>query len=510
MPPVIRVRPIGNLANRMLQFMAARRLADLVPGAVVTGVHLPEWGWDSPASDHAGASEGTAVIERSEQFDLLKLSDGLNSEEYKEVLILDFLQDIRFYREPASYRALFQPLERDTVDLPTFSDQELVINIRGGEVLAGIEHYPIVPVAFYQDIVEQTGLRPVLMGQLDRSPYLDRLLQAFPDARTIPSQGAMRDFEMVRSATHIVPGVSTFSWLASWLSSARTIHLPLLGFFNPCHVREVNLLPLDEIRWRFYLFPLTYGVPVVDMLRFHDRTGRNWRRVSAEQIAYITANRPFIKRRVGAPFPVVDNKWYVAEHPDAAMEIAEGWYDDPQHHFEAIGEARGHPPARNKAMLTALYDTWALTGQNLALGRPATQSSVGEAPADRTPEADAAGAVNGSFIERYGFHTKDEDQPWWQVDLEAQSVIEAVVVFNRIDHPVIAKRAVPLRILLSVDGATWTVAFETELYQEFGGLDGNPLFWRPPGGAAARYVRLQAVRRTFLHLVEVEVFGVRA
>lgn len=43
MAPVIRVWPVGNLANRMLQFMAARRLADLVPGAIVTGVHLPEW-----------------------------------------------------------------------------------------------------------------------------------------------------------------------------------------------------------------------------------------------------------------------------------------------------------------------------------------------------------------------------------------------------------------------------------------------------------------------------------
>jgi hypothetical protein len=481
----------------------------------VTGVHLPEWGlpewgWESPVQDHAGALEGIAVIEKYEQFDLRLLSDRLNSGEYEEVLILDFLQDLRFYHGPGHYRSLFQPRERDTVDLPTFSDQELVINIRGGEILAGIDHYPIVPVAFYQDIVEKTGLRPVLMGQLDQSPYLDRLLLAFPDARTIPSQGPMRDFQMVRSATHIVPSVSTFSWLASWLSNARTIHLPLLGFFNPGHIRQVNLLPLDEIRWRFYLFPVTYGVPVADMLRFHDQTGRNWRRIPPEQIAYIIANRPFVKRPAGLQFPAVDNKWYVTEYCDAAMEIAEGWYDDPQHHFEAVGRVRDYLPARTKSMLASLYDAWALNGQNLAFGRPATQSSVAEAPAGRTPEADAAGAVDGSFIERYGFHTQEEDQPWWQVDLEALSVIEAVIVFNRIDHPFVAMRATPLRIMLSADGAAWTVAYETEAGQAIGGLDGNPLFWRPNDRTTARYIRLQAVRRTILHLVEVEVFGVQA
>jgi hypothetical protein len=249
-------------------------------------------------------------------------------------------------------------------------------------------------------------------------------------------------------------------------------------------------------------------VPVADMLGLHDRTGRNWRRIPPEQIAYITANRPFVRRRAGLRFPAVDNKWYVTEYSDAALEIAEGWYDDPQHHFEAIGQARAYVPARTKSMLRPLYDDWALAGQNLALGRPATQSSVAEAPATRTPEADAAGAVNGSFVERYGFHTQEEDQPWWQVDLEALSVIEAVIVFNRVDHPVIAIRATPLRILLSADAATWTVAYETET--GFGGLDGHPLFWRPSDRTTARYVRLQAVRRTILHLVEVEVFGIQA
>lgn len=145
---------------------------------------------------------------------------------------------------------------------------------------------------------------------------------------------------------------------------------------------------------------------------------------------YITTNRPFAKRRTGLKFPAVDSKWYVTEYPDVAIEIAEGWYDDPQHHFEVVGQARSYLPARTRSMLTSLYETWALTGQHLALGRPAAQSSVGEAPANRAPEADAAGAVNGSFVDRYGFHTQEEDQPWWEVDLEARSAVEAVIVFT--------------------------------------------------------------------------------
>lgn len=56
-------------------------------------------------------------------------------------------------------------------------------------MLDGILHYPLVPIGFYQDIVATTGLRPVIMGQIEPSFYCEELIDNFPGARVIPSQG---------------------------------------------------------------------------------------------------------------------------------------------------------------------------------------------------------------------------------------------------------------------------------------------------------------------------------
>jgi hypothetical protein len=72
---------------------------------------------------------------------------------------------------------------------------------------------------------------------------------------------------------------------------------------------------------------------------------------------------------------------------------------------------------------------------NIALGKPATQSSVG--PASRNPSVrnDAAGAVNGLLTGTYGFHTGHDDPPWWMVDLEEPYRLSSVWIFNRLDAP---------------------------------------------------------------------------
>src|ERR1700712_5783808 len=168
--PVIQIVPLGNLANRMLQYMAALRLRELVPGSVITPVALPEWRLQSRGE--AVPRQGVLLIDRTGLFDLPVLAQRLNSGELHGVLLQDFLQDIRFYHDPAYYRGMFQPLAAEVADLPVFAEDELVINIRGGEILAGIDHYPLVPAGFYRDVVDRTGLRPVVMGQLDGGPYL--------------------------------------------------------------------------------------------------------------------------------------------------------------------------------------------------------------------------------------------------------------------------------------------------------------------------------------------------
>ena len=129
------------------------------------------------------------------------------------------------------------------------------------EILAGVHPpYVLLPVEFYRDVIRETGLKPVFFGQLTPSPYLDSLRQAFPRARFISGKGAIHDFETIRRSRNIIISVSTFAWLAAWLSEADQVIMPLAGLFNPVfgdlYGDGHNLIPLADPRYVFYLFPL--------------------------------------------------------------------------------------------------------------------------------------------------------------------------------------------------------------------------------------------------------------
>jgi hypothetical protein len=505
--PVIHINSLnGNLANRMLQYMAALRLQEMVPSAILSNVQLREWRIDTPTV-LPEKNDRVIRVGATDQFDIAFLAEKLRSGEASLVMIEDWLQNIAFFADPERYRRAFVPEPEQVSDLPGFAQDELVINIRAAEVLDGILHYPLVPVGFYRDVVRSTGLRPVIMGQIEPSFYCEELMDAFPHGRVIPTQGPIRDFEMIRSAHHIVPSVSTFSWLAAYLSHAHVIHLPVTGFYNPASLRSVDLLALDDPRFRYYLFPVANGMPEREALRYHRRLGQAWRKIPSTQLAFIKSHAPFLPRS-GRPGPEVDTAWYIHEYIDAAREITEGWYDNPQHHFDAVGASRGYLPQRPQAAAAPPPLPLAATATNLARHRPARQSSVSpEHSAGRTVETDAARAVDGIVSATCRFHTQEEHQPWWQVDLGAAGRIDCVTIYNPVEPPEAAWRAVPIAILLSDDATTWRMAHRTRGNEVFGGADGKPLRWQPETVIRARYVRLQATRRTTLHLSQVEVFG---
>ncbi|MEO7833660.1 hypothetical protein [Roseateles sp.] len=132
---------------------------------------------------------------------------------------------------------------------------ELLINVRGAETLDNVHvDYGPLPLHYLRQLVETTGLRPVLMGQIGSDWYSDALRETFSGCREISSQGIREDFEIIRAAPHIAMSLSSFSWLACWLSGAQTIHMPLVGIFNPAQRPDIDLLPVDDPRYRFYEF----------------------------------------------------------------------------------------------------------------------------------------------------------------------------------------------------------------------------------------------------------------
>ena len=140
---------------------------------------------------------------------------------------------------------------------------------------------------------------------------------------------------------------------------------------------------------------------------------------------------------------------------------------------------------------------------NLALRKPAFQSSLSQYSIVSTHTEDAKGANNGHVGCVYGFHTWTERDPWWQVDLEDLFVIHRVVIFNRRDR---AERLKRFTLLGSRDGREWEELFRKSDDHVFGG-DGEPFIAEIESGPLARFVRVRLDGEAPLHFKECQVFG---
>ena len=137
---------------------------------------------------------------------------------------------------------------------------------------------------------------------------------------------------------------------------------------------------------------------------------------------------------------------------------------------------------------------------NIALGRPAWQSSVSPRARHRDLRLDAEGGVDGDRDVEFGFHTAQEDGPWWAVDLGGVHALAGVRLFNRRMHP---GRLRGFEIEGSADFLHWESWFvHDEGAPEILRDDPIVLALHPP--REARYLRVKLRRKGVLHLVEVE------
>ena len=126
------------------------------------------------------------------------------------------------------------------------------------------------------------------------------------------------------------------------------------------------------------------------------------------------------------------------------------------------------------------------------------------APSVVLAKDDAAGGCDAIKNGGFGFHTNEDDKPWWQVDLQAVFELDHVLVYNRCE---VSERAARLHVLLSDDGKAWRTVYKHDGTVFRGQSDNKPLSVSARG-QKARYVRIQLPERTWLHLDEVEVYGI--
>ncbi len=168
-------------------------------------------------------------------------------------------------------------------------------------------------------------------------------------------------------------------------------------------------------------------------------------------------------------------------------------YFQEQRNFAALADLRAYALARGGE--EPLF--------NISHGKPATQSSTCKWSNAISPSADAANAVSGVFSGRYAFHTDDEDQPWWCVDLEWTAPVREIRVYNRLDVPT---RARSLVVSVSLDLLSWEVVYTHDPETDFGGRDGHPLKILFTESIRMRFVRIALTQPGMLHLEQVEVY----
>nr|WP_167626446.1 FkbM family methyltransferase [Mesorhizobium loti] len=141
---------------------------------------------------------------------------------------------------------------------------------------------------------------------------------------------------------------------------------------------------------------------------------------------------------------------------------------------------------------------------NLAINKPAIQSSTSEWSFSQLPEEDARGGNDGRISSEMGFHTQREQDPWWQVDLEGEFLVHRVVIYNR-QHQ--AHRLKHFSLLRSLDGQHWSVFYRKIDSTTFGESDAYPYVANISGDQPARFVRVRLDGYECLHFSECQVFG---
>jgi hypothetical protein len=337
-PAIIHVSTMGNMANQMIQHMVALALQARVPGAVLSNVRLPLWGIEHPYL--TGDFPRTEIV-TSAAVPLDRLAAALRERTLERVDIRTYGQRLENFLPADAYRCVFR---HSDIAMDGAGPGELLCNIRQGDILDG--HHPdyvLIPPDFYADLAAETGLSPVFMGQLEDSPYTDALRARFPAARFLASLGPLADFERIRRARFIVPSISTFGWLAAWLSQADQVFLPVLGLLHPLQSPSTQLLPFGDARYRFYLFPHHYAVPVERAAAQHAALRGLWRYLPHEALAQLL--RPTEAARDQALcLSLFEEDFYRAAYRDIDVAVAAGHLPSGRHHYEHHGHAEGRDP----------------------------------------------------------------------------------------------------------------------------------------------------------------------
>lgn len=145
------------------------------------------------------------------------------------------------------------------------------------------------------------------------------------------------------------------------------------------------------------------------------------------------------------------------------------------------------------------------SGGNMALRRPASQSSTGYGG---NPDRAVDGNREGNYGAGSVSHTNNSPQEWWEVDLGGRKQISMVKIFNRTDC--CSERLSNFYVLVSsrpIRSGNLQAALNDPSVWSYHHADRAGREISIPVSAEGRYVRIQLAGQNWLSLAEVEVLG---
>lgn len=493
---IFRISGLGNLGNRMMQYMSASYFQNIFPGSSLANVCLPEWG-----IEHEDISEeilnDLKVIEINDSFiDELEVVTKIEEENPDVVYFPEYLQKIFLFGNPEFWREKF--VNKENVNIK-FSEDEIVVNIRTGELLKGLWQYPLLPVEFIEKVIKEVNLKPVFVGQIEKNAYCDELKEIFPNARFIHHVSPLFDFEVLRRAKNSLVAISTFSFLANWLSESSKIILPVYGFFNfPGTDGGIDLLPMDDERFVFYLLPFVGGMSEAKMKTISKEISIKSYNISKQELKNVRTR--FLNHIEPNNDIYIFREWYLGKYLDASMDIAKGYYLNATDHFlrKGIWEGRMPVPPQHEDK------------ENVSLHKTAITSSTSEFSFGQTREEQGKNAIDSSYVEYYAFHTENEYNPWLEIDLDKNYTICRIEVYNRYcndenHRAFIQGRCIPLYVYGSKDRSNWYVIHIQE--NLFGSDYNDHLTIDLYPNVEFRFIKFSTPKKECLHLRKVHIYG---
>ena len=157
--------------------------------------------------------------------DILKFDDGglVISDSYQgEPIILSaYYQDYRYYRGRKEFiSGLLNKLDQYPLkNIPGTHD--IVLHFRGTDL-----SWAQMPLSYYRWILDKEQFDKLWIVTDDPNHLtVFKLLDCYPSE--VLSNDPINDFKFVMSAKKIIMSVSTFCWMAAWLSDADKIYFPL-------------------------------------------------------------------------------------------------------------------------------------------------------------------------------------------------------------------------------------------------------------------------------------------